>query len=521
MPIVTPFIPPITPPIVHQVTAPHNGHKSLLVSSHGYRYILTGNTLLPDPYIHHLLLGVENPKAAVAALEAAYHKAGYFLVAIKATLKGKVIQIQIIQGQLTKVNTTGHLGAFFTGIRYRTNLQENNIVYQSILANAFAQRNGQRMQIGFGPSSNPGGSQMNVSETPIPGYQALVGNVFFGNYGSRYSGRYLTGGSVSYSPGLGLNLSINGTQGLASLTPSSKGSDYSQGGINASSITPWGVYSFNAQWVHYRTGEISYPVNPTGNIFTWGISGSQLLYANDQSRWSLIEGFNHVSNQVKIYQGILPGGYPLTIQHYGYWDIGSRWNLSYNLLQKPGSLNASLTYNQGVSASRGTLYSHIPGYPTAQFRYFVANIATSQTLPFGLSASFSATGQGAFNTLPQQNQWVLGGFGNLSAFYPGVLVGDSGYSARFQLQSPSWSFYGFNATANLFAEAGGTTYTYLARNQSPWQSLSDVGIGLNMQSPWGTNISVISALPTGWNNVSASVRKADRVDAYFVLSQNF
>jgi tetratricopeptide (TPR) repeat protein len=287
------------------------------------------------------------------------------------------------------------------------------------------------------------------------------------------------------------------------------------------SITSWGIYSFNAQWVHYRLGDIAFPINPTGNIFIWGLSGSQLVYANDRSRWSVNEGFNHVSNDVKVYQDVIPGGYPLTVQHYNYFDVGTQWSLSYNLLHKSGSLNTALTYNQGMNGSHGTLNNQIPGYPAAQFHYFVANVSTTQSLPLGMSASFSASGQGAFNTLPQENQWVLGGFGSLSAYYPGVLVGDSGYSARFQLQSPSWAFHGFSTSANLFAETGGTTYTYLARNQTPWQSLSDVGLGINMQSPWGTSISVLSALPVGWNHVSASTRKASRVDAYFVLSQNF
>lgn len=521
MPVITPFIPPATPPIIRHLSTSQYGQKPLVINSHGYHYVLTGNTLLPDSRIRNILASALTAKAAVSALNKAYHQNGYFLVAIKATVEGTTIRIQIIQGQLTQTDIANDVTWFFPDIKYRPDLRENTIVYQSVLANAFAQRNGQRLQIGFGPSSNPGGSRMNVSENPIPGYQPITGNIFFGNYGSRYSGRYLTGGSVSYNPGLGLNISLNGTQGLPSLTNASKGSQYSQGGINASSITPWGIYSFNAQWVHYRLGDVAFPVNPTGNIFTWGISGSQLVYANDRSRWALNEGYNHVANDVKVYQSVIPGGYPLTIQHYNYFDVGTQWSLSYNLLHKPGSLNTSFTYNQGVSGSRGTLYNHTPGYPAAQFHYFVASISTSQALPLGMSASFSASGQGAFNTLPQQNQWVLGGFGSLSAYYPGVLVGDSGYSARFQLQSPNWAFQGFSASANLFAETGGTTFTYLARNQAPWQSLSDVGIGLHMQSPWGTNISVMSALPVGWNQVSASVRKASRVDAYFVLSQNF
>jgi hemolysin activation/secretion protein len=190
-------------------------------------------------------------------------------------------------------------------------------------------------------------------------------------------------------------------------------------------------------------------------------------------------------------------------------------------LGNTGSFNTSLIYNQGVNGSHGTLNNQIPSYPSAQFHYFDASLSLIQALPLGMTASFSASGQGAFNTLPQQNQWVLGGFGSLSAYYPGILVGDSGYSGRLQLQSPSWNYDGFTVSANAYVEAGGTTFTYLAPGQTPWQSLTDVGVGVNLQSPWGTSITALSALPVGWNHVSQQVRRASRVDAYFVLSQNF
>ncbi|MDD3761412.1 MAG: ShlB/FhaC/HecB family hemolysin secretion/activation protein [Acidithiobacillus sp.] len=508
-------------PDVTVISAPKYGTAPIFISSHGYQYTVTGNTLIAPDIIRRVLGNSKNPKEAVQKLDFLYKKRGYFLVAIKAQLDHHAVGLTIIEGMLSEKQVSNGLGWFFPGLENRRNLVGNDILYRSVLANAYTQRNGQQLQIGFVPASNPDGSKLIVTTSPLPKYQPFSGNVFFGNYGSRYAGRYVTGGSLSYSPGFGLMLSVNGTQGLPSLTSASKGSVYSQGGLNLSSITPMGNLWFSAGWTHYRIGQVTYPYFPTGNIFTWSLTGSQLLYASETSRLSLNESYNHVSNLVYVGQEFIPGGILLTQQRYGYLSAGLQWNHSYSIAGSAGSMSGGFTYNQGINASRGTLADNVPGQPTARFRYFDADISATQKLPGGMNLAVTANGQGAFDTLPQQQQWVLGGYGNLSAYYPAVLVGDSGYSARLQIGSPQYVFRGFTLNGNLFAELGAATSSYLAPGAPAWQSLSDVGVGLNVTSPWGTNLSVMSALPTGHNDVSSAILSQSRVDVYFVLSQNF
>lgn len=491
------------------------------MQSHSYTYTLTGNTLLPEKVLREVLLQAPSPQVAVSLLRERYLKAGYPLVAVRASVNNKDIRIEIVQGRLTKIAASPIYRWFYWGLKDRDTIQTNEITYRSVLATNYASRNGQRLDLSVAPSSQPGGAELYIKQSPLPGYQALTGNVLFGNYGSRYAGRYVTGGSLSYNPGLGLNFSVSATQGLPSLTAASAKSQYTAGSLTASSVTPFGIYSFTGQWTHYRIGQVAYPLNPDGNIFQWTVSGNQLLYANTRMRVSVSEGFSHVGNSVKVYKDVIPGGYPLTTQHYGYWFLGTQFSDAFQLFGNPGSINGGLTYNQGIAPSSGTLNNSIPSYPAGRFHYFVANLSWQQGLPYGMRLSLNAQGQGAFDTLPQQQQWVLGGFGNLSAFYPGILVGDSGYSGRLQLQSPTWTKSGFHVSGNLFAEIGGTQNVYLPPNTPPWQSLSDVGLGLSLQSPWGTSISAISAIPIGWNDVSAEIRKADRVDAFFVISQTF
>lgn len=512
-----PFIPQAQPPAIHVVAKPVYGSQSLHLVSHGYHYLLTGNTLLPPEKLRMIIKKSLNPKQAVTHINQAYHALGYFLVAIKAEGKDKDVHIEVIQGQVSEDHVASGLRWFFSGIRDRNNLTVDDVTYNSVLADAYATRNGQRMQLGFAPSSTPGGSAFTLRSSPIPGYRMINGTLLFGNYGSRYSSRYLAGANFTLHPGGGVELNANYMAGLPGLSSASAGSKYYVGGIGISSITPWGIYGFNTQWTHYRIGNIAAPLYPTGNVFTWSATGSQLLYASTKSRLNFNESFNHVGNMESVFAGT----YTLTDQHYNYFSLGTQYSHAISILGNAGSVSGSIAYDQGISGRRGTLDVDRPGAPTPLFHYFDVSMSYQQSLPLGLTVSIKATGQGAFNTLPQQQQWVLGGFGSLSAWYPGILLGDSGYTGRFMLQSPSYHRYGFSIGGNIFAETGGVTSTYLAPHTSPWKSLSDVGLGLNLQNRWGTTLSVLGAIPVGWNNVSTELRSSNRVDAYFVLQQSF
>ena len=512
-----PFLPTAQPPAIHVMAPPAHGTHSLSLKSHGYHYLVTGNTLLPSSILRQAIEKSADPQKAVGAINNAFHAAGYFLVAVKAEVQGKSIHVEVVQGQISEEHIAPGLGWFYTGLRDQNDLTVNDITYRSVLADAYATRNGQRMQAGFSPAATPGGSAFTIATSPIPSYSPVSGTLLFGNYGSRYASRYLAGANVALHPGKGVELNANYMAGLPGLSSASSGSQYYVGGVGFNTITPWGVYGFNTQWTHYRIGEAAAPLYPTGNIFTWSATGSQLLYASAKSRWNINEGYTHVDNVVTVFAG----SYTLTDQHYDYYSVGTQYSRAITFLGQGGSVSGAFTYNQGISGRRGTLITDAPGAPSPQFHYFDTSLSYQQSLPLGMTLSLNASGQGAFDTLPQQQQWVLGGFGSLSAWYPGVLTGDSGYTGRMLLQSPAYHHYGFTLNGNLFAEVGGVTTTYLAPHSNPWQSLSDVGIGVNLQSRWGTTLSVMSAIPVGWNNVSAPLRSSDRVVAYFVLQQSF
>lgn len=69
-----PFLPTEQSPAIHVLAAPQHGSIPLVAESHGYHYLITGNTLLSDQCIH------------LMRARATYRKESYFLMAVKAVV---------------------------------------------------------------------------------------------------------------------------------------------------------------------------------------------------------------------------------------------------------------------------------------------------------------------------------------------------------------------------------------------------------------------------------------------------
>ena len=166
--------------------------------------------------------------------------------------------------------------------------------------------------------------------------------------------------------------------------------------------------------------------------------------------------------------------------------------------------------------------SRLPADP--RFSLIQANASVTLGLPAGFSASATVNGQRTDDTLPQNQQWVLGGFGNLSAWLPAVVVADSGALARATVTSPSWRWGEFALSGAAFAEAGWGRFSYRPANDPYSRALADAGLSLSAFASAGTSATLAYAWPVWYRNVDGVERDvADRARAnlYFTLSQSF
>ncbi len=525
------FTPPHSPPAIIEQKLSSYAAEPIDVPSHGFRYVLTGNTLLSPDRLKAVLSSALDPKMAVADTLAAYRREGYYLVAVTAQFAGRsvpavsgtqlskadspqIVNINVIEGRVTKKNVPAEFDRFFN-ITDRPDLTTEMVTRRAIIANQYAARDGERLQSSFSPAEQPGGSDLTVTASKIPGFKPLSGSLLLGNYGSRYASSYVTGGNVLYHPGGGAELSANYLAGLPYWSRDSRDSQYHSQGFGGSLITPWGTYGLSAQKTHYQLGRSSYPLNTTGDTASYAVSGSQLIYATERAQLRLTQGFAHVDNRTTVFGG----GYTVVDQRYDYVTAGLNFSQSYSIGGLAGSFSANYAYNRGTSARSGTfLLSDAPTAATPLFHYSDLSLTAQQELPSGYLAQATVNGQWAQDTLPQQQQWVLGGLGNLTAYNAGIIVGDEGYAVRLSLQSPSKEYGPFRVTPNVFVERGEARYHFVP---GPWQRITDAGLGFTVSTTSGTSFSALYAAPIRLEGVAPRSADASRATVFFVLQQSF
>lgn len=516
-------LPPATPAAapVAAIVAPAPAEAAPInVEANGYLFSVVGNTLLSAAAIEAVLNDAKTPKEAVDGLDAAYRKAGYQFVVIGARVNNRLVAIRVLQGRISEIVAPADLMPFVRGLQDREDLTSRDQLRAATMAEAFAARQGTRPRAQFAKAEQVGGTKMTVTEEPIPGAKPWNATLAFGNLGSRFSSRYTASASGTVRPGGGLELSAGYTQGLPGLTADSAGSSYKGAQLGGSLVTPWGIYSLSYSRTQYTIGERAAPLYPSGDIESGGVTGTQLAYADEVTRVTLTQSLLRVSNL----QTVFDGAATLTEQDYTYATLGATYNRAVALFGQNASIGAGATWQQGLSPRSGTFLPDTPGVPNPRYTLFQANASLSGGLPAGFSGAATLSGQFSDDTVPQNQQWILGGVGNLSAWLPAVLVGDSGALARLSVTSPPYRWGEIGLTGTAFVEGGVARFAYRPAADPQTRSLADVGLSLTGSTSFGLTATLAYAWPVWYRNVEGAIRDAadaNRANLYFSLVQSF
>ena len=516
-------LPPATPDAapVAAIVAPAPAAAPINVEANGFLYSVAGNTLLPAATIEALLRDTKSPKEAVDALERAYRQAGFLFIAVGAQVNQRLVAIRVLQGRITEVAAPADLVPCLRRVMDREGLTRRDLLLQSALVDFYTARQGTRVRATFAPAEQVGGTKMTIAEEPIPGAKPWNATLAFGNLGSRFSSRYTAAASGALRPGGGLELSAGYTQGLPGLADDSAGSSYKGVQLGTSLVTPWGLYALSYSRTQYRLGERTAPLYPSGDIETGGITGTQLVYADEAARVTLNQSLIRVSNKQTVFDS---DDAVLTAQDYTYATLGATYNRAVVLFGQGASFGAGVTYQQGLSPRTGTFDPDGPGVPNPRYSLGQANVSLSGSLPAGFSAAATVSGQFTDDTVPQNQQWVIGGVGNLSAWLPAVLVGDSGALARLAVTGPGYRWGDFGVSGAVFAEAGLTRFSYRPDGDPVTRSLADVGLSVTGATTFGLTATLAYAWPVWYRNVSGAIRESadsNRANLYFTLNQSF
>jgi hemolysin activation/secretion protein len=495
---------------------PGSAAPPLEVESHGFRYAVTGNSLLSPTEVATTLQGGATPAAAIGALKQAYARAGYFLVAVVATVQERQVSVRVVQGRLVEVDGPAELAAYFRRLEGQDTLRNSDVVRQGLLAQAYAATNGERPQISFRPAAEAGGSAMRIGTVPLADSHAVGGGLTVGNLGNRYAGHDLAQvqGQLQHD---GVSVQATHSRALTGVDPHSRGAWYAATSATLSVVAPLGWFQLDGGTTRYRLGTAFAPLDPAGTIKVRGGSATQLLYADDARRWTLAEAAHRIDDRETVFDGV----YTLRDQRYDVFDVSSQasWHFD-GLAHRTASASLSGAVKLGGDGSRG--FAAGQGMPTAHFRVYTVHVGLNQALARGYGIQFDASAQGSPDTLPPYEQWVLGGLAALAAYLPGTLVGDCGYLGRVTVQAPQWRIGAARLRPGAFAEYGATRYRYVPADSPAWQSLDDVGASLSLDLPAiDAHAMVAYAKPLGARHVPTELRHRQQAHAFVYLQLDF
>lgn len=504
-------------------SAPAAAGATFYVDGPEYRYAVAGNNLLPQATIEAILKTAATPKAAVDAINNAFADAGYLLVVIGGQVENKLVALRIIQGRITEIEAPREYLPFVNNLLDRDDLTRNQLIRETAMVDFYGQRQGVSPRPSFVKAEQVGGTKLVITEEPIPGAKPWSAGLVFSNLAGRFSSRYTLGGSAAVRPGNGLELTATYNQGLPGLTSESAGASYKSGTLGASIVTPWGLYGLTYAKTDYQIGESGQPFYPAGNLEQGGINGTQIAYATPASRVTTTQSVMRYSNLQTVQVGE-PEPFPLVEQDYTVVSAGAAYNGNFAIFGQNTAFSVSMTVAKGISGAKGTFAATEIGTPDPRFLLVQANAAAQTALPYDLSGSFTLTAQHADSTLPQAQQWVLGGFGNLSAWLPAVLVGDSGILGRATVNTSPYQWGAFSFSGGAFAEAGLSRLAYRGLNEPETRGLGDLGLSVTGSTTTGTTLTLAYAFPVWYHNVEGAVRQSansSRAHLYFTLNQTF
>lgn len=487
------------------------------VESHGYAYTVIGNRLLSDADVAAALQGASDPRAAIGALKQAYVAKGYFLVALVGQENHHEVTVRVVQGRITHVEGDKHLAAFFKGLEGDDTIVQRDVIRPSILAQAYAATNGEQPQVTFKPAPEFAGSTLEVNTSKLKDSLPVGANLSFGNFGNRYAGHYIAQGQVTLHHA-GFTLQLNQAHALPSMSRDTRGAFYRSQSAKLTWVTPLGIFGIDGSKTNYHLGDAFKPLFPTGHIETFGLTGTQLLYADETRRWSLNEGVHRIHDANTVFQGL----FTLYDRRFNLVDLATDFSWRFAGL---GKLPAALSTSAGVhwgAAEAGWGFQRQTGAPQSHFMQYTGSVGLTQSLPRGYSLKLDVSGQASPDTLPSYQQWVLGGINNLTAYLPGTVAGDRGYLARFTAQAPVWTLGPVKLAPSLFVEHGSSRFAFIPHGAPVWQRLTDAGAALSVGVPVAHLSATLAwAKPMDAYNVAPATSHGQRSHLFFYLNAGF
>lgn len=477
----------------------------------GYTLRVHAPGVLAEEDILAATAGIEDFSTAVRNLAAAAQRNGVLAPKTLYVKSGNDIYVSVYAGTVNSVSAPVQLMPYFEGLGKEAPLTVGQFERKRLLASIHASRMGAGYTPVFTPAEGAAYDLTLKPSTEVVSPGAVRVNL--SNAGNRFTGREFLDldarrGSSSGDEFSALARTAASVLDIDDVEP---GSDYHEYQLGWSRVTPYGLFGLSSRYIDYRQQALGLAFN--GEIWTVDLGYTGVLLSTATSRITVQAKADYLSKRLELDSN----GQLLQKEPYPSVELGASWSTSFRLLSESWLSVSSLSARQGFGKDSSALTRADLDYWLVRPSYSLRSQGSEFVVELQLAAQYADL------TVPEQQQWIVGGIGNLHAYVPGVAVGDRGLLARVVGEYKGISVHGISIKPRAFVEFAAAEYTDDAGGLLPGdvQTLTDIGgevvIGLQ---PW-LETALTAAAPVQHANVSKQVRDDARSDFFFRLTAKF
>lgn len=493
-------LPPMVPPqaahhagLESRYDLGHTG-KKIQVQIGQQTVLIRGNTYLTEKQIQRAAKIVDSPAKFIYLLNALYRAAGHQFVSVQYARDpgSRLIYVIVNQGYIEKVNAPDLLKPFFDQFRDKPGLEPQDFAEARILGGLKAKRAGVTVSSKFTVRKNdPYAFVLDLKTKPDPSHNDLTLTTTFGNPGNRFLGRYFGFTGLQYNLPNGDVAGLTYGRSFTDIGDAHGGDDYDYWQFSYSTINTLGLYGVSGSYTNYQlNNQYGFGETQRAETKTVALQGSQFLYATNTTRWLIKEKLQYIDTATAVTQAPISKTFPSGLvfpvkgqktidEQYGAFELGTTFNHSRLLFGQIATIQMQASYKRGFA---GRIDDIAGTNRQTDFNLFAGRLKLIYRLPWKMRLDLLVQGQRSIDKeLPQQEQWVLGGPGKLSAYLPGILVGDTGAYGRFDFQLPRLELGPFSWTLTLFTEAGTATFADRTGSRSAVRAVADAGAKLEFK----------------------------------------
>jgi hemolysin activation/secretion protein len=455
------------PPIVPEQGEVQPGSAIVTASFQNYTVHVLGAAAVDGAQLSRAIAAADTLSNAVRAVASAYYAAGYPAARVVYSLQGQDLYVLVSLDGLTATEGEARITRYFDGVVGESPLTAGALEPRRVLASVHADRAGLDLLSSLRPGDGGAVLQLQPGPDPVDPTQVVIE---IGNPGNRFVGRYFIDFNLRTGTRWGDEFRAIARSGQRGFSDAEDG-DYFEQHLGWNRVTPWGIFGLGGRYVDYRYDdrENTPAVSVNGGVTVGEVYWLYPLLADLRSRLTVQGKVDRIDNA----NDISSTGQAVLRELYTSVEAAATYQYGFEWLDFRWDLDAGLSVRKGLGDSSAPLTNANLDYLLYRPSLRLRNYLTERySVALELSAQFSG------DTVPQQQQWVMGGLGNLSSALPGLAVGDQGYLVRLVGAAGDYELYGVSVSPKVFIESGAAEFDAL-RSDKP--ALSDIGFEVGVR----------------------------------------